>query len=640
MREGVPSDHVLSDVDQAGEGALPALRVGIQRMSEPEDGPKDTRFGARIVLVSLADDVFDPWDAPCEVIRRALLAVGREGGSEGKTIVLLGAPVSGHDPRFGHVSYEREPQTPLGCSRVTTFLAKPEAPPWGDGHANDDDANWAWDCGTLVALGATWKEVLQSASGRDLDRDLLAAATPGRLSLAALHPSIRFDDFGVPGKNLLNFFRGRPCARHGNVVLGTGPDGHEDNVRLLCASGNVIITDRRRVDVYGLHHQLIIDSATTNSALVMPLDRISSFQAFYDSLSASHDLEAFFEGGRNARRAAANQYIFNSPGSRCLGGCTGLIVVLDSPEVVLYRSEERLSVRRESAVSPEIDEGSLAVLVKRQDEDPKLVEHLVHVCAIGRALVGISAAGIPAEGALNLPLEFCNWILWPVLLFHDFGGCLDPAAEDREQAVLRDLHNVTKLNRRHLDTLVLDQLLALRDREADRRNRATDKAPALFNDDVTSAVKFLQTRGESYVQQNKAHLLDVAVILLQCHDSPERFKSFLEDYPNFAAAWKENEPEVRMPTVDEVMDMYAVVRISDSLSFANWHWKREKVSTIRDDVKPDEPESADVTLNYLRGKLRLAGFSDERLEQWCDLVKRRLNGEQLKAVLDTLRKRE
>ncbi len=664
--QGVYPSHVLSD-QCPQRGTIPATKAAIVGVTDSAERSWDQMFGSRVVIVSFVDDVFDPADAPCGIIERLLIAADSKANRSHRAgcFFLLGAPTDDHDSRLGHMELaagDGNFSGALRCVPVRAFHVKPSKMPdemrrlldKKGRHAARD--SWAWDCGLLVALGATWQAELDKRDG-NLDQHLLAELEVSRLRVATLHHSVRFDDFGVPGVNLLRFFRGSKQEKQGNVIIGTGPDDRkEPAVRVLCASGNVIISDRRRIDVYGVNKHLIVDSSITNSALVVPLDKVSSFQAVYENaLARDGDMGNYLTGGKVAHDARPVLKLYDTQGRR--GAATGDLpsafsgcaVLVDVSGIECRRTKDRLWLHNRSVMCPPLEECQFETLARKQAEDARLVQHLVHVYAIGHELCS-RASGTRWRHRLKLSQPparaLVKDILIPTLLYHDYGGCLDPAREDQENETQGRIREVTKLDRRHLDTHVIEQFLksAGKTMPIEIGPTGTQYPGYVFNDDVNSAASFIRDCRAEYEKGGKLHLLDIAVMLLQSHDSPQRFGSFLGMYHSFASAWIRGQKaspisnQVRMPTADEVMELFALVKISDMLSCANWQWKRLRWRETR--KKPDLPlrEPVGDTLKYLCRQLELAGFTAAAIRGWCEFTKEQLDeNERLEEILNALR---
>jgi hypothetical protein len=264
----------------------------------------------------------------------------------------------------------------------------------------------------------------------------------------------------------------------------------------------------------------------------------------------------------------------------------------------------------DSARFPSLSDELFAILSERSREDPRIAEHLVHVCAIGLAI----------QEQVNVLSSLGTWekdLLKHVLLFHDFGGCLNAEKESEELKTWTDLGKVTKLRRRYLDTDVMECLV---DTGKPSSKGLFDRI-RIFNDDVNSAASFIRDL-PLYSKNRNMALRDVGVMVIQCHDSPFRFRIFLEDYENFRSAWEtadvasEEESSVFVPSVGSAAKIYAITRIADALSFANWRWKRRQVARTREGSarrgcsETGEPENWERTRHHLTGGLRSAGFPD------------------------------
>ncbi len=270
---GIPDSNVIVDEGRE-DSSIRAVFCGLDLIPSIPNGD-------RLIIVSMSDNIFEPCEAFQAALTTALLVA-----SSRPCVVSIGQPIdpgAGRDARFGHMQYDAgSPVASYEAFPVKTFIEKPGDAAW-PGLVNRG-GNWAWECGTPVFREGYFRKKVeellpQGASGKLAD-DLLskAAAQDGRLDLivSLLRPGTKFDDFGVPGKNVFQYFKE---AGKANVIRGTSP-----KVKALCCQGNLVISDTLPIHIYGLTDYLIVDSTAANATVVMPLDKAGDLDNLYHSL--------------------------------------------------------------------------------------------------------------------------------------------------------------------------------------------------------------------------------------------------------------------------------------------------------------------------------------------------------------------
>ena len=538
--EGVPEENCI--IEHEPKGTIPAVSLALRGIPSPE--PDKERF----VIVTMSDNVISPYKAFQRAVTNALFTV-----CENECLVSIGKPADKTEPiddRFGHMFYERKIEN-YHAYEVTRFIEKPQ--PCDAERLRELPGSLAWECGGVVFREGYYGKLLPKVpQSGNLAEDLLSRAGPWskqeeggiRLATALLGRGVRFEDFGVPGKNLMDFHAGDNKHDQGNNNIFLG---NSRIIKLLSCSNNLVISDQLPIEGYGLDGFVVIDNSVTNTAVIMPIDEVRHLPGLYRLFSGSAQYEPFISGGPAARNALPTTFVEKSPNAHASS---------DNGLVFAYNFEDNLTISRRkdklvivNNAFPKMDSSDFRILLEKQREDPKLAEHLIQVGMLAGAVVGdgvvLSDAG---QQALNL-----------LCLYHDIGGYLDDEAERKEKELIEEFEKRTKLNRRMLDSRIIHEVIRS---YGDGSSLSEEDIVGLLNDNVNSAVEFLRKR-----RIQDGDLRDLIITLLQIQDSPHLFSAYMSDYQ-----------ETGLPySATEVETIFSCFKIAENISNGRWLWKRRKL---------------------------------------------------------------
>jgi nucleoside phosphorylase/mannose-1-phosphate guanylyltransferase len=541
--ETIPYEHILVETDP--EGTVPAVWKMLDELASRTD-----RDGSRILVISMADDVIEPYEHFQQALVRALFAVNQT-----ECLVSVGKPFEknqSYDNRFGYMTYSQRME-PYRCYQVNRFREKPAQPVFEELRQGPD--HMAWEGGTVVVSETYFRKVSQDHRKKgNLAEHLLskaAAWSAGEadkpiVAVSLLHPSTRFEDFGVPGQNLHTFFRGdeKYDLGSGNICLG-----NPKKIQMLYCSNNLIIADELPMKLYGLNGYLIIDNSWTNTTVLMPLKDADRLPNLYRVLQEPDDLKPFITGGREAALPESADFFARHSPRTSLKSDHGLLFANNCSERI-HAERQIGSVTIFSQELPEVKPEDYENLYDKQFEDPKLVEHLVHVAALAEYFRGDEISMSRA----------CQDMLRLLCLYHDYGGYLSDEKERVEADVVRSFQKISRLDRRLLDTRIINELLESVPETPPIRK---EELIGLMNDSVNSAVAFLRSR-----KLENAAIRDIVLFLIQIQDAPGLFAGF------------RNTIEERFGFhVEEIEQVYACFKIADHFSNSRWLWKRNKYHT-------------------------------------------------------------
>jgi len=545
--EGVPADNCI--IEHEPKGTIPAVSLALEGIAAASGEHGAERF----IIVTMSDNVISPYHIFQGAVANALFTV-----RENDCLVSIGKPVPGDgalDGRFGHMLYDGKIEN-YNARKVSRFIEKPQHEEFDALRGNA--GRLAWECGGVIFRERYYRETVpENPQSGNLAENLLSRAVPWaesgengvRLATALLDPAVRFEDFGVPGLNLMRFYAGHEKydRGNGNICLGD-----PDRIRLLSCANTLVISDEIPIEVYGLEGFVIIDNSVTNTAVIMPVEEVRHLPGLYRLFSGSERYEPFIAGGPSAREALPTTFVEKSPNAQAESDY-GLVFAYHFDErLVITRTRKGLKIINKDY--PALEAEDFRILTEKQDEDPRLAEHLVHVGALANALVG---------GALALP-ERARQVLNMVCLYHDFGGYLNDEAEAREQRLIDALERNAKLDRRLLDSRIILEVLRSGREEVLGDG---DDLISLLNDNVNSAVEFLRKR-----KVGDNDLRDLVITMLQIQDSPHMY-----------AAYRRRFPDIGLPyTEAEVDDVFACFKIAENISNGRWLWKRRKYYTGRE----------------------------------------------------------
>ncbi|NNE35503.1 MAG: hypothetical protein HKN13_09710, partial [Rhodothermales bacterium] len=402
-QEGVPTTNCV--IEHEPRGTVPAVSIALDGLPPVEEGVD------RLVIISMGDNVIDPhWSFQNAVVGGLIAAY------ENDCIVSVGKPAEKTgdvDTRFGHHLY-RDSVDGYRVFQVERFEEKPDA------DRREEFSQWtgqiAWECGTVIFKESVFRKLVPAnPSSGNLAEDLLAKAVAWdeqsgatvKLATALLDSRTRFEDFGVPGRNMQSFFADDPNYDfgHGNVCIG-----RPDLVQLLGSSGCLVIADELPVRVYGVRDLVIIDNAVTNTTVVLPADDVHRLPALYRLFSGSNAYEAFVTGGEAARLAEPTTFVERSPLAHAYSE-QGLVFAYQlDHRVTIRRTPQGLIVSNDDY--PRMSANDFSALATKHAEDPHIVDQMINVGAVARTLVG---------GELPLS-EAATDILDKLCLYHVYGG--------------------------------------------------------------------------------------------------------------------------------------------------------------------------------------------------------------------------
>ncbi len=574
LEEGVPEGNCVIELEP--RGTVPAVDVALDGL--PPVAPDHDR----LIVISMGDNVIEPYWSFQNAVCAALISA-----HEHDCIVSVGKPADhtdAVDSRFGHLFYKKQ-VSGYRAQQVDRFVEKPDA------DQREQFSRWpgglAWECGTVIFKESVYRKLVPpNPESGNLAEDLLAKAVPWdqqqpdsvKLATALLDSRTRFEDFGVPGRNIQRFYEGNPDYDfgHGNTCIG-----NPKAVRLLGSTGCLVIADELPVRLYGVQDLVVVDNAVTNTAVVLPVDEVHRLPALYRLFSGSKGYEAFITGGEVARQADPTTFVERSPEAHAYSEL-GLVFA--------YKLEQRVNVRRTSfglTVSnddyPHLPDSDFDLLATRQIQDPRLVEHLVNVGAIARSLVGDSLS-LSDQGSQMLD-KLCT--------YHAYGGVLTAEGERQEAMLLGRFARISSLDRRQLDTRVVRELLNPSD--ANGAGDLDGDQVGMLNINVSSAVAFLRHGGVP-----PGLIRDAVLAIIQSQDSPGRLRTVLADLHGDSAGGVGR----------EVATVASIFKMAQTLVNGRWRWKRQRSRELG--------EQAQGFLSYDRGSLEELPFILSFASEWLN----------------------
>lgn len=329
-QEGIPAENCVLEL--VPKGTVPAVNLacaGMPIAGKPEN---------RLVVVSMADNVVEPYHRFQSALVSALITA-----RENDVLISVGRQVpwgTARDERFGHAKYRRQIDG-YRTFEVERFAEKPDVATFDDLMASPGDL--AWESGCVIFKEQYFRSVVpMEAESGNLAEHLLCKAAPWgaqtqdsvRVATALMDPGVRFEDFGIPGQNMMQFYRGHPLydRGHSNICVGT-----PEQVKLVACGNNLIISDELPVEVYGLEGFVVIDNAVTNTTVIMKLADVPHLPSLYRLFLGSKDYEAFVAGGPRAINSSPTTFVERSPNTRSRCGF-GLVFA--------YNFDEPLSIER------------------------------------------------------------------------------------------------------------------------------------------------------------------------------------------------------------------------------------------------------------------------------------------------------
>jgi mannose-1-phosphate guanylyltransferase len=546
LEEGVPEGNCV--IEEEPRGTVPAVAVALDGL------PPMATDQERLVVISMGDNVIDPYWSFQNAVTAALIAA-----YEHDCIVSVGKPAdktADVDTRFGHL-FHQTPVAGYRAHQVDRFVEKPDADQRE--HFSQWPGSLAWECGTVVFKESVYRKLVPpNPESGNLAEDLLAKAAPWgeqrpdsvKLATALLDTRTRFEDFGVPGRNIQRFYAGHPDYDFGN---GNTCIGNPSRVSLLGSGGCLVIADELPVRLYGVNDLVVVDNAVTNTAVVLPADEVHRLPALYRLFSGSKGYEAFVSGGAAAREADPTTFVERSPEAHAYS---------DAGLVFVYQLEQRVTIRRTAAgltVSnddyPALSDHDFGVLAAKQAEDPRLVEQLINVGAVARSLLGDD---------VTLSRQGCD-VLDKLCLYHAFGGILTVEGERREATLLNRFDRISGLDHRQLDTRIVGEMLRQEGGPPEGDTGHADER--LLNANVSSALALLQLGGMA-----PGALRDAVLAIIQTQDSPGRLRAILGDLPAGSMDGMER----------EIAIVSGLFKMAQTFVNGRWLWKRRRARGLGD----------------------------------------------------------
>ena len=331
---GIPHDNIVEELQP--KGTLGAIQYVLARVGN--------RLKA-ITAISTADNLIEPLPA----FRHALVKASLVAWSEKSGIIIsLGVPNRKCDPRFGHAVYHKDKEIVPGSFHVRRFVEKPRE----FNHLRiKKGESYAWDSGCLISRRSYFNQIIEKlsvsdpgAAPKNLEGDVTRHILENRKyrkAVALYPPIIRFVDVGAPGKDLREFFLGSKAdVGNGNIFLGP-----EKVKKIFSRSrGNIVISDKMFVEVIGINDHLIIDNSHTNSAVVLPLDKVDTLPIMYRMFEGVDGFHPYIIGGEITRNASPHNLAHDCQGQCSTDSSHGLALAIYCTNMSLKRSADRLLV--------------------------------------------------------------------------------------------------------------------------------------------------------------------------------------------------------------------------------------------------------------------------------------------------------
>ena len=588
--EGVPRGNCV--IEEEPKGTIPAVSLALDGL------PKNNLTDERLVVVTMSDNVIYPYDHFQTAVVGALIAAREED-----CLVSVGRPFAkenGLDERFGHIVYENQ----IGNYRVfeaECFREKPDQKIFDE--LLEHPGEMAWEGGTVVFRESYYRSLSESKlESGNLAEHLLCKAVPWKEGLikqgvkvatSLLTSDIRFEDFGVPGSSVKQFFSGHEKydLGNGNICLG-----RPEQVRIVSCENNLIISDELAIDIYGLDGFVIIDNATTNTTVLVPLSEVHRLPGLYRLFSGSKDYEAFVKGGPKALEAEATTFAEKCPNAHA-NSSFGLVFAYNFDDnISIQRSREGLTIINDGM--PELSPIDFDALCAKQQDDQKLVQQLVQVGALSKAFCtdDLMLSGTARE------------ILNKLSIYHAIGGVLTGHGEHGEAMALQEFESVSKLNRRLLDSRVIAEII---NQQRNGESVGDSDLIGLLNENVSSAVEFIR------LSKMKPGIdRDIIVSLLHVQDNPGMFASFLQDSSRMDSG----------EVIGEIPTIFSCFKIAQNLANGRWIWKRQKRVLTQKEHRVDKfnrgrLDDFPFIVAFSANWLRQAGIdADKYIDRLCHLL--------------------
>ncbi|MBI3653782.1 MAG: hypothetical protein HY231_22340 [Acidobacteria bacterium] len=432
---GIPTINIVEE--RQPKGTLGALQYSVNQLG---NRLKD------ILVVSTADNLIEPLTVfRHTLVKAALLSWWEKAG----ILVSLGVPDRECDPRFGHTIYQKADEISQGVYAVDRFVEKP--PDAGQLQIQQEES-YAWDSGCIVSRRSYIQQIIQQLAvnkagtqAQNLEGDITRQILENpeyRKAVALYSPIIRFVDVGAPGKDLREFFLGTKADRgDGNIFLGS----EKVEAFYVSARGNIVISDKKSVVVIGINDHLIIDNSLTNSAVVLPLNRVDALPIMYRMLEGVDGFHPFIVGGEITQQASPHHFAHDCQGQCNTDSSHGLALAINCTNLRLKRSADCLLVVDQSHT--QLSDCVVDILSVEKNAAASTGD-LLGVAALTEMLVKPNGIHKTAQ---DLPHLFC--------LTHELEDYLTKDEVSSEKELTVKLKNLSAIKPMVLDSQALQELV-------------------------------------------------------------------------------------------------------------------------------------------------------------------------------------
>lgn len=568
---GVPESNIVAEheedtppsqaeIVQSECGTIQALESGLNRVREDHE----------FVWLSYSDGLFSPIEGFAEAAHRAIMTAC----CDDEIVVSLGMEADRRDPRYGHTAVNTNAELAVpGVYPAIGFFEKPAEARFEElsTAADDVDGGIAWESGNLVAARDYWRSLISDhyyTTGTTISLDMLESSDVDvKMAVAPYVSSVRWADIGLSA-DIIGYFAGSLRDRgEGNVSLNPNPP-----VSFFKASGNLVISDGRAVDVVGVSNHLIIDCSRSGIALVVPMTELSeenddALDTIRSSVRKDLQLVPFLSGDEDLGEPSSHTRTHDVQNCSNVSE-VGLLLMAACENLKVKRTSDRLTVcwrPFEDVMKPlmHVQEGShpaLSTVRTRCEDDPLIVRHLLDVWFIAK-MVFENTTGVPPNAEPNaMPLDPADFteVLTLVTLCHDLGGVLDRDKVRLERKILELFSEESNLNwPSSLPGPVLEKMI-IPLLEHRQRFRDMDRAKVLevldnMDDDTKSALAALE------IEHIAQHRWRDAIIWTVAN----------QEYPRSIGDVRN---ELDMPHT-QLAHLFACLKVADCICYGQTLWK-------------------------------------------------------------------
>jgi hypothetical protein len=168
------------------------------------------------------------------------------------------------------------------------------------------------------------------------------------------------------------------------------------------ARGNIVISDRMAVELIGINDHLIIDNSHTNSAVVLPLDKVDALPVIYRMLKDVDGFHPYTVGGEVTRNAPPHNLAHDCRGQCNTDSSHGLALAIYCTNVRVKRSAERLMVVDQSHTQLTV----VAELLARPTGFSRVAQDLLRLLCLSHDLSDFLSDGeVAADRELALKIK-------------------------------------------------------------------------------------------------------------------------------------------------------------------------------------------------------------------------------------------